>query len=88
MLEITRQKGVTPTRVDRMMEWFSTALEEQKCKQKQPFQDLNIDRKDMIVQQKVTYTLPMHHFNLIFDPGSTLYLLYYHIYFCLSMGIG
>ena len=65
MLEITRQKGVTPTRVDRMMEWFSTALEEQKCKQKQPFQDLNIDRKDMIVQQKVTYTLPMHHFNLI-----------------------
>ena len=59
----TRQKGVTPIKVVRMMEPFSTALEEQKSKEKQPFPSLNIDPKDMTVHPKVPHIISMNRYN-------------------------
>ena len=59
----TQQKGVTPIKVVRMMEPFSTALEEQKSKQKQLFPRLIIDPRDMTVHPKVSHIISMSHYN-------------------------
>ena len=60
---LTRQKVVTPIKVVPMMEPFSTALEEQKSKQKQLFPRLNIDPKDLTVHPKVSHIISMNRYN-------------------------
>ena len=57
--EFTQSKVVTPITVDRMREWFSTALEEQKSKLNQACHHPNFDQMDMIAQQKVNDTFQM-----------------------------
>ena len=70
----TRQKGVTPIKVVRMMEPFSTALEEQKSKEKQPFPRLNIDPKNMTVHTKVSHIISMIQYNkFLIDPYFAWY---------------